>query len=146
MIRCKLQGVAASRAGEDPRLHLSQFGDKDMDPLIMRLYVARRCACFSRSLMAVALGVAPSTVWRWENGEIHTVSENVVREWASLTGFSYEWIVHGGRSGNWEADAMCLRLVPHFKKLIKPIPDKEAARLGIATTWLQARLRDGGAI
>ena len=141
MRRCKLQGVVAAQTGDDPRYHLARFGDKDLEPMVLRLHVARRCSGMSVSLMAAALGVARSTVWRWENGEIHTMSERVLKEWAYLTDYSVEWLIHGGRAGDWVADDMCIRLAHYFKKLVKPLPDKEAARLGIATTWKQSRER-----
>ena len=144
MRRCKLQGVVAQRYGQCKRHFLAAYGELDLDPMALRLYVARKSKRITRSAMARALGVHETSVMRWESGGIHTISKEHVIGWARATGFTPRWLISGGPVADGPTRRMLRDMAPVFREYIEPLPDS----LGIPSTPEQVRqslgLEDNG--
>ena len=135
MRRCKLQGVVAQRYGQCERHFLAAYGEMDLDPMALRLYVARKSMRISRSAMARALGVHETSVMRWERGDIHTISKEHVIGWSRATGFTPRWLISGGPVTDASIRRMLRDMAPIFREYIEPLPDS----LGIPSTPEQVK-------
>ena len=137
MRRCKLQGIVAERYGGTERHFLAAYGEHDLDPMALRLYVARKSKRISRSDMARALGVHWTSVMRWERGDIHTISKDHVIGWARATGFTPRWLISGGPITDGPTRRMMRDMAPLFRLWIEPLPDS----LGIPSTPEQVKAK-----
>ena len=137
MRRCKLQGVVAQRYGQQERHYLAAYGEFDLDPMALRLYVARKTAKLNRSQMARALGVHETSVMRWERGDIHTISKDHIIGWSRATGFTPRWIISGGPVADGPTRRIMRDMAPVFRMYIEPLPDS----LGIPSTPEQVKAK-----
>ena len=116
------------------RVYMAAWGRDDCDPVAARLWAARKSVNLSVPEMAKLLRVHRTTVWRWENGTIESMSYAMILEWAKVTGASAHWLMYGGRIPdgdryNWFVMYRACQLGGRLKSL----PDS----MGIVSNWGQ---------
>lgn len=60
-----------------------------------RLRIARESVTPSQGKFAAMTGISRNTVSRYEADQVVRVKSYVVRTWADVTGFSYDWLMTG---------------------------------------------------
>lgn len=60
-----------------------------------RLRIARESVTSSQGKFAEMTGISRNTVGRYEADQVRRVKAYVVRTWADVTGYSYDWLLTG---------------------------------------------------
>lgn len=121
------------------RVYMAQWGLRDSVPVAARLIAARCVARLDHSSLAKLLHVSRSTVWRWECGEIESMSVDMVKAWGLHCGVSHYWLVEGGDVHDKELyEHYIMRAMILLNGRLKPLPDK----LGVVSSIQQRRKQE----